>query len=208
MKLFISMFLLVLLSGCSNGINISVPDRLAQSESNNGYVTGSLGVTTEWPSTGEGLVTTLYLRQQGSADPITVTSSKSDFDYNNGLQKGQLFTIALPPGQYELYSISFRGSNGIQSVESKTKDNLNIAFTVRPAQVTYIGQFLTSSLVAKSTLWNTLFPSGYGVVTHSDASQRDKSLFDKHNPNLRTMSFVISPLTGLTDSRIPSTVTN
>ncbi|MGF1727336.1 hypothetical protein [Photobacterium nomapromontoriensis] len=206
MKCIALFFITLLLSGCSSGLDILIPDHLITSTKEKGYLTGTLGVTTAWPTTGEGLITTLYFRQRHSHDIITLTRTKSDPDFQTDIQQGQLFSIPLPPGDYELFSVGFTGNNGIQTVRSSSGDDLGIVLSVNSNEVTYIGQFITSSLVAKSPLWNTEYPSGFGVIRHSYANERDKQLFDEHYPELQALSFVSAQLNDANTKRLISKV--
>ncbi|MGF1682828.1 hypothetical protein [Photobacterium minamisatsumaniensis] len=199
-------FMLLTLTGCSSGVNVEIPDEYYQSSSKSmGYLTGSLAVTTVWPSTGEGLETTLFLRKQGQKEPIILTNSTSPSHYQTEIIKGHIFSIELPTGHYELYSIKFRGSNGIKKVNSKTNDNLDIHFTIVDNNVTYLGQFLTSSLIAKSPLWNTQYPSGLGMIEHSNEGRRDKLLLNKYYPKLKGIPYSQEVIEGINNNKILAT---
>ncbi|MCW8331710.1 hypothetical protein MD588_23195 [Photobacterium sp. SDRW27] len=195
----------LLLLGCSSGISVNVPEKFESAvKQDSGYLAGSLSTTTVWPSSGEGLVTTLYIRQSGDEDAITIINDNSHADFITDSVKGQLFSLALPPGEYELFCIGFKGSNGNRTIRSKSKEDLGLTFTVESGKVTYIGQFIASSLVAKSKLWNTEYPSGYGYITHNYANQRDKALFDERHPALSDLTFMPEKL-GEINNRLIST---
>ncbi|MGF1731195.1 hypothetical protein [Photobacterium kasasachensis] len=195
MRIVFFLYTITLLLGCSSGVDISIPEKYGETtEYNKGYLTGSLSATTVWPSSGEGLVTTLYIRQKGHDDVITLVNNNADSDFITDSLKGQLFSLPLPAGEYELFCIGFKGSNGSKTITSKSRDDLGLAFSIEPGRVTYIGQFITSSLVAKSKLWNIEYPSGYGVITYSNAYSRDKALFDERHPDLYNLAFSPEPL--------------
>ncbi|WP_299022010.1 hypothetical protein [uncultured Photobacterium sp.] len=190
MRVLFFLFTSILLVGCSSGISVSLPEKFEDTpEFSTGYLTGSLSTTTDGPSSGEGIVTTLYIRQTGDDDIITLIYDNSDYDFNTGFLKGQIFAVPLPAGDYELFCIGFKGDNGNKTIHSKSNDNLGLTFTIRSGNVTYIGQFVTSSLIAKSKLWNQEYPSGYGVVTYNDANERDKALFFDQYPELLGINF-------------------
>ncbi|PSW20092.1 hypothetical protein C9I98_08505 [Photobacterium sanctipauli] len=202
MRQFVLIVALFIITGCSSGVDALVPDSYQSNETNTGYLTGSLGVTTSWPSTGEGLKTTIFIRKVGKDDAIVLNSSTSASHYQTEWEKGHIFSLPLPEGEYELYCIAFTGNNGINKVYSKTSDDLGLRFNIAANEVTYIGQFLTSSLVAKSQLWNTNYPSGFGMVQHDYANMRDRMLQNEHYPDLKPLPFIPTTLKGLNDSRI------
>lgn len=206
MKQITLFFFSLILTGCSSGLDILVPDHLANSTKEKGYLAGTLGVSTAWPTTGEGLITSLYFRQSNSQDVITLTRTKSNPDFQTEIQQGQLFSIPLPPGDYELFSVGFTGNNGLQTVKSSSGNDLGIMLSINPNEVTYIGQFITSSLVAKSPLWNTEYPSGFGIIRHSYANERDKRLFDESYPELQALSFVPTELKKIDSKRLVSKI--
>lgn len=199
-------FTILLLSGCSRGIAVNVPDPLSSSDTQVGYLAGSLGVTTEWPSTGKKIITTLNIRHVASNEIITIARVESVPDFETEQLEGQLFTLTLPVGQYELDSVSFKGNNGVQTVRSKSESDLGGMITISPNQVTYIGQFITSSLIAKSPLWNTQYPSGYAKIQHDYVLDRDKQIFDEQFPELRALAFISDPLKGLDPQQLVSTI--
>lgn len=190
MRIVFSFLASILLFGCSSGISVNVPESYQSSpEQKAGYLVGSLSATTAWPSSGEGLLTTLHFRQTGNQDAITLANDNSRADFTNESLTGQLFALALPAGEYELFSVSFKGSNGNKAVNSQTREDLGLFFTIEAGKVSYIGQFIASSLVAKSKLWNMEYPSGYGYITHNYANQRDKALLEERHPELASLPF-------------------
>ena len=100
----------------------------------------------------------------------------------------------MPAGEYELFSVGFKGSNGNKTVKSQSEEILGLTFTIEPGKVSYIGQFIASSLVAKSKLWNQEYPSGYGYITHNYANERDKALFNERFPELADLPFTTKSL--------------
>ncbi|WEM45688.1 hypothetical protein PTW35_21690 (plasmid) [Photobacterium sp. DA100] len=204
MKRFIILTSCMLLWGCSSGIYIKVPDEIATSSRETGYLAGSLGVTTEWPSTGEGIITTLSIRPTGKAETITLTNTQKKSDFESVTDKGQIFVAELPVGRYEINQVQFKGTNGRQTVRSKSNQNLAIYFDISEHQVTYIGQFLTSSLVANSQLWNTPYPTGFGVIRHSYQADRDRALMTERYPEIEVFSFYEANLDGYEANKLAS----
>ncbi|AJR05918.1 hypothetical protein C9J03_07335 [Photobacterium gaetbulicola] len=206
MKRFIILTSFILLWGCSNGIYIKVPDEIATSTHETGYLAGSLGVTTEWPSTGEGIITTLSIRPLGRAQTISLTNTQTKTDFESATDKGQIFVAELPVGRYEINQVQFKGTNGRQTVRSKSNQDLAIYFDITEHQVTYIGQFMTSSLVANSQLWNTPYPTGLGLIRHSYQAERDRALMAERFPEIKVYSFYEANLDGYEANKLASKV--
>ncbi|MCQ1060210.1 hypothetical protein ACQKPX_13725 [Photobacterium sp. DNB23_23_1] len=207
MKRFTVLMCCLYIWGCSSGINLTVPDSIANTTAAKGYLAGSLGVTTEWPSTGEGIITTLFIRPDGQSDQIVLsTPNTKKSDFHSGTDRGQIFVTALPEGRYEINQVIFRGTNGRKTVRSKSNNNLGIFFNVSADKVTYIGQFITSSLVANSQLWNTLYPSGLAIVHHSYAAERDQPLITERFPAIATLTFDEANLEGYEENKLASKV--
>lgn len=205
MKRFTILMCCLYIWGCSSGISLIVPDSIANANAEKGYLAGSLGVTTEWPSTGEGIITTLFIRPVGQSEQIVLsTPSTKQPDFQSGADKGQIFVTALPEGRYEINQVIFKGTNGRKTVRSKSDDNLGIFFNVSADRVTYIGQFITSSLVAKSQLWNTPYPSGFAVIHHSYATERDLPLITERFPEIEAFSFYEAELEGYEANKLAS----
>lgn len=157
-------------------------------------------------STGEGIITTLFIRPVGKSEEITLTNTQAKSDFENDHDKGQLFVAELPIGQYEINQVHFKGSNGRKTVRSMSNQDLAIYFDITKDEVTYIGQFITSSLVANSQLWNTPYPSGFGVIHHSYATTRDHVIMSERFPDLKALSFHEGKLQGFDTSKLASKV--
>ena len=206
MKHFITLLFCSFIWGCSSGIYVNVPESISTEINDSGYLAGSLGVTTVWPSTGEGIITTLSIRPVGQSDEITLTNTQTKSDFENENDKGQIFITELPVGRYEINQVQFKGSNGRKTVRSKSNQDLAIYFNINKNEVTYIGQFITSSLVSNSQLWNTPYPSGFGIIHHSYATDRDQSLISERFPDLERLSFRKVTLEGYDNSKLASKV--
>lgn len=180
----------LLLTGCSSGVLISIPENYqSPDQTSQGFLVGSLGATTIWPSTGENLQTTLIFRSTESNEHITVSNDNKDSDFRTTNSTSSLFTVPLPAGTYQLHSVTFKGTDGRKTVQTQPDKPLNIRFQILSGEVTYLGQFIASSQVSKSPLWNTEYPNGRGYLTHSYAVKRDKDLLYKRHPELTSMRF-------------------
>ena len=196
-------FLALLLTGCSSGLQISVPDSYFEQNKATGYLVGSLGANTEWPKTGKNLITTINIRPVDTAnstasnmdDVITITNNNEDGHFENPNVSGHLFSIELPVGEYEIFSIKLEGSDGNKTLTSQNNKAMHVRFEIEPNKASYIGQFLAVSRIAKSDLWNLQYPSGYGYLQHSYDQSRDELLFTEHYPENKAMPFNLALLT-------------
>ncbi|MBP2698793.1 hypothetical protein E5A76_18570 [Photobacterium sp. CAIM 1937] len=195
--------LALLLTGCSSGLQISVPDSYFEQNKATGYLVGSLGANTEWPKTGKNLITTINIRPVDTAnstasnmdDVITITNNNEDGHFENPNVSGHLFSIELPVGEYEIFSIKLEGSDGNKTLTSQNNKDMHVRFEIEPNKASYIGQFLAVSRIAKSDLWNLQYPSGYGYLQHSYDQSRDELLFAEHYPENKAMPFNLALLT-------------
>ncbi len=196
-------FLALLLTGCSSGLQISVPDSYFEQNKATGYLVGSLGANTEWPKTGKNLITTINIRPVNTTnstasnmdDVITITNNNEDGHFENPNVSGHLFSIELPVGEYEIFSIKIEGSDGNKTLTSQNNKDMHVRFEIEPNKASYIGQFLAVSRIAKSDLWNLQYPSGYGYLQHSYDQSRDELLFAEHYPENKAMPFNLALLT-------------
>jgi len=200
-------FCSLMLLGCSSGLKVSIPDKYTDTQNQSiGFLVGTLGATTVWPSTGETLVTTLHIREVSTRssilmsdddienEVITLTNKNQHFDFKNKKEIGQLFTLPLPVGKYEIFQVTIKGSNGNQTFTQKTNEDLSLKFEITAASASYIGEFIAKSRVAESQLWNLKFPSGYGYFLHGYNKARDEVLFYELNPQLTDIQFDVKTL--------------
>lgn len=187
----------LLLTGCSSGVLISIPEDFQTADkASQGFLVGSLGATTIWPSTGENLQTTLIFRSTESNDRFSVSNDNNDSDFKTTRVSGSLFTLPLPAGTYQLDTVTFKGTDGRKTVQTQSDKPLNISFHIIAGEVTYLGQFIASSQVSKSPLWNTEYPNGRGYLTHSYAEKQDKALLYQQHPELSSFRFRAAALQG------------
>ncbi len=205
MKPIFILFGCVYLCGCSQGIQVFMSDDLKlEEEKHRGFLVTTLGATTTWPETGKDITTTLHIRQLGKENSPTIkvinNNSKFDFQYHNTV--GQLISLPLPIGHYEIYQVTFLGSNGQEIVRNTSKNNLALSFTIQENTASYIGEFIASSRTTKSKQWNTFYPNGNGYLQHGYHESRDSELFYKNYPNLNDIDFQRINLSSIWDNTI------
>ncbi len=145
-----------MLLGCSSGLKVSIPDKYTDTQNQSiGFLVGTLGATTVWPSTGETLITTLHIREISIRSPIlmsdddieneviTLTNENKNFDFKNEKEIGQLFTLPLPVGKYEIFQVTIKGSNGNQTFTQFTHIYLSLTFSLMVQNKFYLSYFIT-----------------------------------------------------------------
>jgi len=178
------------LAGCSKGVLVSIPESLQSAElPDTGFLVGSIGASTIWPSTGENLKTTLYFSRAESEQNFTISNTNDSSDFRSTTAVSSLFTVPLPSGNYLLHTITFTGTDGRKTVHTQTDKQLDLSFSVKPGEITYLGEFIASSKVSRSSLWNTDYPNGKGYLTHSYALERDRNFFYELHPEFSGKQF-------------------
>ncbi|NVP02447.1 hypothetical protein HWA77_19730, partial [Photobacterium damselae subsp. damselae] len=118
MKLLV-LFFSLLLYGCASGMKVFVPDSYTEVSTARGYLVGVIGASAIWPQTGENLKTTIELRKllpDGSkGEPILLSNDNKQHDFATPAQTGQLFTLLLPEGEYDISKVTIEGSDGNRS---------------------------------------------------------------------------------------------
>jgi hypothetical protein len=111
----------------------------------------------------------LKYRAKGADSSASISVTKELFrinDFSYGLGRGGgVFAVHLPPGQYELHNVSFKGGvSVIASAYPRAKTDFSIPFTVEEGTATYLGEF--------TPVW------GYSFLI-SDELERDYSFLAK-----------------------------
>lgn len=179
-----------LLTGCQH-LPLSQQTQWEASD-NQGFLVASLGVTTQWPNTGEFVTTTLLLRPIGEDKTIKLKRQPQQWHFQHQDVAGQLISLPLPVGEYQIYQVQFSGSNGTHLVQ--THSELDLKFEIQPKTASYLGEFITSSYTTESLRWQKHYPDGSGYLAHGYQEQRDSALFYEHHPHLSEIPFLRHPL--------------
>lgn len=126
----------------------------------------------------------------------------SNLDYR-GREAGRVFVRTLPPGRYEIYDFGFRGSIVVENLEWSSSTPFAVAFTIRPGEATYIGNFARAPSLG-SRLEPELGAVGYFVV--SDQSERDLPIARAKVPGLLPVRMEVSDVSGLGHPMIYATI--
>jgi hypothetical protein len=197
MKLTLFPYLLSVIGliGCSSGIKISMPESLQfHHEQEKGFLVAALGATTKWPETGQYLTTTLLVRRIGETESIKVINNNATWHFQERNVIGQLISLPLPVGRYEIHQVQFIGSNGNHIIRTETPNNLALQFDIKAQTASYIGEFIASSHTVNSQQWHTPYPDGSGYLQHGYKESRDSNLFYQNHPKLQKVQFQRHPL--------------
>ncbi len=113
----------------------------------------------------------------------------SDPDYDTGYENGKVQIQHLPPGDYDVYTFTFGGSDILGSYSWYPSRGFSIPFTIKPGQATYIGNFARAPSLGTSFEAN-LGAAGYFVV--SDKHDRDIAIARKKDPNLPPVTISVT----------------
>jgi hypothetical protein len=146
-------------------------------------VFGSIGRGSRW----DFAVQRIVFKKSGSVETGSFTYVRSPtitvpVDIEEGEKKATLFAVRLPPGRYELFDVFFALGNKSFGAERP----FVIPFEVAEGRATYLGEFLSFSVLGKNFIGAVVYDGAYFVV--SDQLQRDQTLLIKRYPEIRTLS--------------------
>jgi hypothetical protein len=132
----------------------------------------------------------------GSIDYDTTSlfgSSPADF---KGHEEGQVKTIRLEPGSYEVYSYEIYAAGGAGSTLTwGPHKDFSIPFTIDAGKATYIGDFAGIRLTAKGFFGAKVTAGGLIVV--KDEQARDIPIAQKQVPDLPPVTVSVTDVSRL-----------
>ncbi len=111
-----------------------------------------------------------------------------DPDYINDKENGVILISSLPSGDYDIFNFDLFDFNNIH-YSSRTP--ISIPFTIKPNQVTYIGNYQANSIPTKNSFGMTSFAWGY-FVTENRANQ-DLEIARKKDPSISKFDINSAP---------------
>jgi hypothetical protein len=130
-----------------------------------------------------------YLRESGTKEEQRIDAFGANLfgrpdDYPEDKSRdGSLIALPLKPGDYELYNWGLYISTGISFTDIQpAKTPVSLKFTVRPGEITYIGDLHIEPIMGKNFLGISV-PAG-GNPGISDNSAVDLQLLREKYPNL------------------------
>lgn len=181
-RLLLAFAVIVSLSGCASMDQISIPANLSVASTEKfGGVVVSVGSGLEGGFTAQ----TLMFRAKGSdgvgritfvRGELIMTKGKPDFVETQN--RGMVFFVALPSGEYEIIDVSFfinHGQFGSQTFSAREK--FSIPFSVIDGRGTYLGEFISRVTYGRNVFGIRIPAGGYFVV--SDRFDRDVVLLKR-----------------------------
>ncbi len=98
----------------------------------------------------------------------------------------------LPAGQYEFFGYSMFIGSPVGTTEFKQREEFSIPFTVKPGQVTYLGEIRLVPVLGRNIFGIAILGGGYFVL--SDQRQLDMVLLRQDYPNLASSPVEFNPI--------------
>lgn len=115
--------------------------------------------------------------------PYYPASNQRPADFKNSTGSGDIETVAMQPGTYDLYNFEMSVFYEVGLETFKVRDDFFIPFTIRAGEATYLGQYMTSGTTdGKDILSGTPIPAG-AILLVSD--QKDFDVSVAHTPALK-----------------------
>lgn len=105
---------------------------------------------------------------------------RSDVDYE-GRERGKVYILSLPPGEYEIFDFGFGGTIGTLAIASSSARRFSLRFRIGSGEATYIGNFARAPSMG-TPLRARFGAAGYFVI--SNKSERDIPIARRREPAL------------------------
>ncbi len=190
---------LLLITACTTRPVITPAGQLAISpntSSDFGYIMGFIGGTTKYPGNGTALNTKIFINYTadttGKSFLKILGSGESEIMHKTDNYEGKVFLAKVPVGEYEVYSVHFRGSDNrggkVESIFTRS-NKLNVKFDVEKNTVSYVGSFIAKSNTRKGLLIKNHVNSGTGYFMHYYDLGRDQALTLENYSGLKGLEF-------------------
>ena len=204
LKIFLSsLLILVFLAGCVTTSRL--PETLVSNDlDNKGLLIGSI-------SRGEGLFSysfyNFYLRGLNNDVEEVARLSQDSLAWHakdafkDDFERGGLFAISLPEGQYEFYNYELYYNNGMFDRTWRAGKDFSMPFSIKDNQITYIGEIKATAVMTEKVL-GASWPKG-AILSTSDQRSRDISLLKQRYPEFdwKNISFQIVEFPGNSGSQ-------
>lgn len=107
---------------------------------------------------------------------------EEELHYSNEVEKGSVFILDLPAGQYEFYDVQFYYNNGTYSNSYSAREEFSIPFSVEANRAAYLGSFVAHGVWGKNIFFISIPAGGYFKI--SDQFERDKGLVAALRPEI------------------------
>jgi len=151
-----------------------------------GYVVGTIGKQTTGVFYSPHHWNDIYIRRLGSEENTIVSYKDSVFF---GPKDGEIkeddksydsFSVALLPGKYEIFKVSFYLQSGNAGMTYASQTDFSIPFNIKKGESTYIGEFTSFGTKGKNAFGLNVSNGGF-FEYGGDKSERDlPTIFSKH----------------------------
>jgi hypothetical protein len=180
-----------MLAGCAAAPTTFVdPSLLVQNADEAGTIVGTIGARSGRLFSTEGspyIFNTLLFRKVGTKTGGVLEFSPPDPplrtytpDFQDEKSKGNVFSLNIAPGDYEIYSVRFYYNNGSAEGTFTTKVDFSVPFKVEKGKTTYLGSLVAWGVWGKNFLRMPIPAGGYFVV--EDQRTRDLPLIQSRHP--------------------------
>lgn len=185
-----SYFVLVaalLLWGCA----VPEPASLYRSPSDydgpTGRIVGTVGVFTKPGSENPFYLNEMYFRSVDGSTAGNISFSgtglaSQEAHYTTASEKGLVFALELPVGEYEFYDLKFLRNDGGGQWGYRSSNEFSLPFFVEAGQTAYLGSFIAyAEGIDIDRPWAASFGGQFRV---SDKFERDRELITEIHPDI------------------------
>lgn len=136
-----------------------------------------------------------WFRDKDGNNRGRVAYSPSLPGFNVGQSERDIVKVyKLPAGQYEFFDFSMFIGSPVGTTDFSAREEYSIPFTVKPGQVTYLGEIKLIPRTGRN-IFGLPIPGG-GHFILSDQRSRDMALLRENYPNLAAARVEFRPLRG------------
>jgi hypothetical protein len=178
------LMMMLSLAGCAETKNLARPAAIVI-QPGSGWVVGSFTVSNDKTERRNTEHTSLTLGLGGTTLEHNNNFVVTKDDFSDKRSRGYVFALQLPPGDHAFSWIRTYDNNG-QAEWNWSDASFSVPVKVEADRVTYVGEVMFTSLMAKNLFGMRIIPRG-GWLTFSDQTTRDLPLIDTRFPELRAL---------------------
>ncbi|MCE9522532.1 MAG: hypothetical protein K8S25_08895 [Alphaproteobacteria bacterium] len=110
-------------------------------------------------------------------------------DFTTASESGEVNTIKLAPGEYELYWLSVYQNGYPVETTYEPREPFSIPFTVRPQQATYLGEYLAIATYGENVFGMTVKGGPIFIVSNQQA--RDIAIARTEEPGVTAVQAAV-----------------
>lgn len=183
--MMLGMSLLVL--GCAGAQTASVSLSPSGNSGPTGQIVGTVGIIVEGSEASPNYENRLLFRSMDGDITGEIAFSRSiivtpDTHYSTDSERGSVFSLELPEGNYEFYDVRFYHTGSFARTTIRSRQEFSAPFTVEANRVSYLGSFVAHGAwrMDDPTIGS---PIG-GYFTVADQFDRDKPLIAGVHPEI------------------------